>query len=150
MVLSSLALLQVTVLFVIVKSWCGPPGSPIGQWFALAGLALAGTALGLLISAFARSEETAIALVPLTVMPQIILAGVIAPLTGPALWLANMVTAHSGQMALESLLPDADLRLLQLHPASWAASMGAVCSHGIVFALGTFAILLWRDSHRKL
>ena len=84
LVLVLIALVQVTLLFAIVRTWCGPPGSGASQWATLAVLSAAGTALGLLISAVARTEEVAVALVPIAVMPQIILAGVIAPLTGLA------------------------------------------------------------------
>ena len=81
----------------------------------MAALAVAGTALGLLISAFARTEEVAVALVPIAVMPQIILAGVIAPLSGlgQAPGARSRITVYWGQQQpLETLLPDADLLLL--------------------------------------
>ena len=48
----------------------------------LTGLAAAGVALGLAISAAAPTEEMAITLIPVAVIPQIILSGVIAPLEG--------------------------------------------------------------------
>jgi hypothetical protein len=41
----------------------------------------AGKAAGLLISTLARSEGVAMALVPIAVIPRIILAGVIVPLS---------------------------------------------------------------------
>ena len=88
-ILVLIGLLQVSVLFGIVRFWCGPPGSVVGQWCVLVTLATAGTALGLLISALAKTEEVAAALVPVAVMPQIILAGVIAPLSGFPEWLAK-------------------------------------------------------------
>src|SRR5262249_27905461 len=56
LVLVLIALLQVGILFGIVRSWCSPPGAAVLQAAALAALAVAGTALGLLISAFARTE----------------------------------------------------------------------------------------------
>src|SRR5207253_6517211 len=112
-VLVLIALVQVALLYGIVRAWCGPPGPAGGQAGTLAALAVAGTALGLLISALARTEEVAVALVPIAVMPQIILAGVIAPLRGPAEWLARgLITAYWGERALEGLLPGADLALL--------------------------------------
>src|SRR4029077_11364680 len=100
-----IAMIQVAILFGIVRVWCQPPGSALGQWFVLALLAVAGTALGLLISAFARTEEVAVALVPIAVMPQIILAGVIAPLSGLGMALAKAgITVHWAEGALEALL----------------------------------------------
>ncbi len=113
LVLALIGVLQATLLFLIVRTWCRPPGSPVFQWAALAALAVAGTAIGLLISALARSEEVATALVPIAVIPQIILAGVVAPLEGPARLLAEwFITVYRGQQALESLLPEADLTFL--------------------------------------
>jgi ABC-type multidrug transport system ATPase subunit len=94
-VLVLIALVQVALLYGIVWAWCEPPGSAVGQGVVLTVLAVAGTALGLLISTFARTEEVAVALVPIAVMPQIILAGVIAPLSGLAEGLAKgVITAH--------------------------------------------------------
>src|SRR5262249_23140415 len=102
-VLVLVVLVQVTMLFGIVRFWCDPPGSAAGQWCALFALAVAGTALGLLISAIARTEDVAVALVPIAVMPQIILAGVIAPLSGLGKWLAKgFITVHWAEQALES------------------------------------------------
>ena len=97
----------------IIRAWCRPPGSATGRWFPRATLALAGTAAGTLISAVARTEAVATAQVPLARNPQIILAGVVAPLGGRALWMAKgLVGVYWAQLALERLLPGADLRLL--------------------------------------
>jgi hypothetical protein len=82
-------------------------------------------------------------------MPQIILAGVIAPLSGPAKWLASgLITAHWGEQALESLLPDADRQLLRLERDSLAGPLAAVAAHVVVFAGATFVTLWWRGRSR--
>jgi ABC-type multidrug transport system ATPase subunit len=108
-VLALVASIQATLLFAIVKLWCAPPGPPLLQWVALSALAVGGTAMGLLISALARSEETATALVPIVVIPQMILAGVVAPLSGPIQLLAKVCVAlYWGQRALEGLAAEAD------------------------------------------
>ena len=97
---------QVTLLFGIVRGVCEPPGPPLLQWLTLVQLMAAGTALGLLLSTTAGSEEVAAALVPVAVIPQIVLAGVTAPLSGFTLGLAKtVVTTYWGQQALERLLP---------------------------------------------
>ena len=49
-------------------------------------------ALGLAISAAAPTEEMAITLIPVAILPQIILSGVIAPLTGLSKFLAQTLT----------------------------------------------------------
>ena len=79
--ITTVAYNEVIILFGIVRVWCHPPGSAIWQALTLAILSLAGTALGLAISAFAPSEEVSVALVPIAIIPQIILGGTIAPLT---------------------------------------------------------------------
>jgi ABC-type multidrug transport system permease subunit len=148
-VLVLIALVQVSLLFGIVRPWCGPPGPVAGQWFALAVLAVAGTTLGLLISALAKTEEVAVALVPVAVMPQIILAGVIAPLGGWSEGLAKgLITAHWEALALESLLPEDDRAVLQLEPAAYGVSVVLIGVHVVVFAVLTWLALWWQDRAR--
>lgn len=70
-------------------------------------LSCAGTSLGLAISASAGSEEVAIALIPVAVIPQIILSGAIAPLSGLPHWLAMLgVTTYWGKLGFDQLLPE--------------------------------------------
>ena len=108
-VLALIAAAQATLLFVIVRPWCEPAGSAPQQWAVLTALALAGTAIGLLISALARSEEVATALLPIAVIPQIILADVVAPLSGPVEFLAKgFISVYWAQRALEGLAREAD------------------------------------------
>jgi ABC-type multidrug transport system permease subunit len=148
-VLVLIALIQVALLFGIVRVWCGPPGSAVWQAVALAVLAAAGTALGLLISALARTEEVAVALVPIAVIPQIILAGVIAPLRGLGKGLAEpAITARWGERALEALLPEGDLALLRLDRAEYGWQVAMVAGHVLVFAALTL-LALWRQGQIK-
>jgi ABC transport system ATP-binding/permease protein len=143
LVLAATGILQVALLWGIVQAWCRPPGSPGLQWLVLSALAVAGTAIGLLISAIARSEEMATALVPIVVIPQIILAGVIAPLNGFARLMAQgFVTVHWGQQALERLLPEADLMLLGKTEADWRIPFATVLIHLVVAAILCVVVLL--------
>jgi ABC-type multidrug transport system ATPase subunit len=145
-VLFIIMLIQVTMLFAIVRLWCGPPGSALGQWCSLLILGVAGTTLGLLISAFARSEDVAVALVPIAVIPQIILAGVTAPLSGLGKVLAQAsVTVYWAEQALESFLPAGDRERLDLHADSHMGPLGVVLAHACVFGLMTLLTLWWRD-----
>jgi ABC-type multidrug transport system ATPase subunit len=149
LVLVLIGMVQVALLFGIVRLWCGPPGGAVWQWGTLATLAVAGTALGLLISAFARTEEVAVALVPIAVMPQIILAGVIAPLKGLGKLLADgVITSRWGERALESLLPDADLKLLRLERSEYRWQLAMLALHVVVFAAAT-QLILWRQARAK-
>jgi hypothetical protein len=105
LVLFLIGLVQVTLLLGMVRIWCRPDGPVVAQWATLAELTMAGTALGLLISALAQSEEVATALVPIAIIPQIILGNVVARLSGIAETMAaGFVTVYWGQDALERLL----------------------------------------------
>ncbi len=144
-VLVLIALVQVTLLFGIVKLWCGPPGAAMAQWGVLAMLAVAGTTLGLLISALARTEEMAAALVPVVVLPQIILAGVIAPLSGLPEWLARgLIAALWGMQALKSLLSDQDMVVLQIERPGYAGAIAIISAHVVVVASLTLLALYWQ------
>jgi hypothetical protein len=141
-VLFGIVTVQVSLLFVIVRLACGPPGNPAGQWGTLLLLGVVGTTLGLLLSTAARTEEVATALVPVAVIPQIILAGVIAPLSGATEWLAKAVVAvRSGQMGLERLLPAGDQSLLGIPPGAGLGPVVLLVTHAAVLAVGTMLVL---------
>ena len=79
-------------------------------------------------------------------MPQIILAGVIAPLTGLARWLADgLITVRWAERALEALLPENDLTLLQLTPAGYAGQIIMVAAHALVFVAASLMVLWYQD-----
>jgi ABC-type multidrug transport system permease subunit len=148
-VLVLIALIQVALLLGIVRVWCGPGGSAFWQGSSLAVLAVAGTTLGLLISAVARTEEVAVALVPIAVMPQIILAGVIVPLSGLAKGMATAaITVHSAERSLESLLANSDLTLLHIDRADYRWEMAIMAAQVLAFATATF-LALWVRGSRK-
>lgn len=98
--------LQTLLLFAVVRGWCQPPGGAVGQLAVLLALAFAGVTLGLAISACSATEEMAITLIPIAVIPQIILAGVIAPLEGVSKGLAAIsVSTYWGKRGLDACLP---------------------------------------------
>lgn len=150
LVLTMIGLLQATLLFGIIRVWCHPPGPAAAQWLTFAALAAAGTAVGLFISAFARTEEVATALIPIAVIPQIILAGLIAPLKGVLQYLARgFVTVYWGQHAVESLLPRADLDLLNMQTGNWTTAMTVISFHAVAAALATIVILGVTSGYRR-
>jgi ABC-type multidrug transport system ATPase subunit len=148
-VLTIIGVLQATLLFGIVVPWCHPPGPSAALWSVLAGLATAGTAVGLLISAFSRSEEVATAMVPIAIIPQIILAGLIAPLRGFLEYLAKaLVTVYWGQQSVESFLAQNDLKLLNMPPRTWTFALAIVGVHALLSAIATI-VMLWFTGRRR-
>ena len=82
-------------------------------------------------------------------MPQIILAGVIAPLTGLARWLADgLITVRWAERALEALLPENDLALLQLTRAGYAGQIIMVSAHALVFVAASLMVLWYQGRGR--
>ncbi|MBM3323761.1 ATP-binding cassette domain-containing protein, partial [candidate division WOR-3 bacterium] len=77
-VLSVFLLVQCLVLSVIVKLMVGQlPGSILGHTAVLTLGGIAGSAMGLLISALLSSTEGAMGLVPVTLIPQVLFAGMV-------------------------------------------------------------------------
>ncbi len=147
-VLCVISVAQVSMLYAIVRWWCAPQGAAGLQWLTLASLATAGTAVGLLISAIARSEEVATALVPIAVIPQIVLGGIIAPLTGFARVLAEgLSSVYWGQKLLERLLPEADLARIGRDAEAWSWPLMIVLAHAGA-ACAAAQVVLWRTQAR--
>jgi ABC transport system ATP-binding/permease protein len=78
-VLGIFCLFQCAVLLTIVYLGCELRGDPLLLYAALVLASLVGVALGLLVSAFARTSEAAIALVPLILIPMVIAGGMMNP-----------------------------------------------------------------------
>jgi hypothetical protein len=104
--------------------------------------------LGLCISALSTSEGVAIALVPIAVIPQIILGGVIAPLTDLPKILAQLfMTVYWGVQSLENLLSDKDLAILGLDPYNFFIAVAIVGMHALV--CGAITIIALSRSGRR-
>jgi hypothetical protein len=145
-VLFALTALQTFLLAGLVRLGCRPPGLEFGALGVLLLLAGAGTALGLTISAAARTEDVAVTLIPLALIPQIILANVLLTLEGAAKTLAEATTTvYWGNRGLTAQLP-ADLARdagLERPEAGPAAAM--LLAHCAVFLVAGLLVLTWRD-----
>jgi hypothetical protein len=78
--LALIAALQSVLMLVVVWLFRGGGGDPWLQASALVLTSWSGVALGLLISALARNADRATSVVPLVLLPQVMLAGVIIAL----------------------------------------------------------------------
>lgn len=131
--LSTFSCMQTVVLFIIVQLWCKPPGEMMSQLLLLLTLAITGVTLGLAISAFSKTEEMAITLIPMAVIPQIILAGVIAPLSGLSKGMAMlMITVYWGKSGLDGSLPKSVTQSIGLQQTSLIGALIVILAHAIV------------------
>lgn len=93
LVLGGVSLAQAIVVYALLYGFCNLPGSGeaggfLTQLTTVLMVGALGTFMGLAISAQAKSEEMAVRTVPLVLIPQIVLANVIATLDGWLEWMA--------------------------------------------------------------
>jgi ABC transport system ATP-binding/permease protein len=135
-VLGLTALVQGFVVFGIVDAWCGLPALEgwaglARQSLTVAAVAMLGTLTGLAISALAKTEEMAVQSVPVVLIPQIVLANILAPLDGVLQWIARIfVSTYWSYQAFVSGVDDYCRR--GTDPPSWLPSLGMLGVHAIV------------------
>ena len=140
--------LQVVLLFSVVHFWCGPPGPPAAELIILLTLGLVGVTTGLAISALSATEEMAITLIPLVVIPQIILSGAICALDGVSKVLAlTCVSTYWGKRGLDSCLPQDVAKLVpdleQNHSTTIAVLVLLI--HAGIGVAAALAALYWQN-----
>jgi ABC-type multidrug transport system ATPase subunit len=141
------SLLQVTVLFGIVKLGTHLPGGYVGQWWVLSSLALVGVTMGLVISAISKSDDMAVTVVPIVLIPQIALAGVVAPVEGFGKFLSQVfITSYWGYRNLATLLPQNLTEVLKSNDWSTAGAYTMILLHLLVFAGAALAVLLYGEA----
>lgn len=128
-VLSVLSLIQSVTLIGIVMLRCGVPTTGaflpapleliIGTWLTTMG----GVGMGLLISALVSNTDKAGSIVPILLVPQIILAGLIFPLEGPSQYLSYVTIS---KWSIESLGTSANLNNLYYNTIQTAAAAAGV------------------------
>jgi len=110
-VLGGLCAIQCAILLAIVGKGCGLGAPFFDAWLMLFLAANVATAIGLCISAIARSPDAAASILPLVILPMVILGGTLLPLAeipGPATVLAD---AMPSRWAFEGLfIMEADCR----------------------------------------
>lgn len=103
--LSVMSILQSIFLAAVVVFWCKLPGAAAAWCLICAVMASAGVAIGLTISAVSKTEEAAVAAVPILLIPQIILAGAVANLSHLNELVAKLfVASYWGLTASKSML----------------------------------------------
>ena len=100
-------IIQVLLLLVLAKWWCGLPGNPVAQARILVMGGAAGIAVGLCISSIVLTEEAALSIVPLVLIPQIILSDVFVELEGSSKVLGSLFASNYWIYgAMRGTLPD--------------------------------------------
>ncbi|MDA1053847.1 MAG: ATP-binding cassette domain-containing protein [Planctomycetota bacterium] len=151
--LATVSTLQVSLFFWLVNRFTHLGGNAAEQWLLLALAATTGVAMGLAISALARTEDLAATIVPMVLIPQIILAGLIAPLLNytrefseifiPAYW-AFQGLLTTMESSVQEQLRDAEYLTLSMDwtPAWGCAGLGVYI---LVFAGVALIALRARD-----
>src|SRR6516164_188876 len=102
----SIAAAAQAIVACIVSFWLlgfDPAGSPLWVFVIAIVNAMLGVGLGLLCSAFARTEFQAVQFIPLVMVPQLLLAGIIVPRALMAHWLQWVSNVLPASYALEAL-----------------------------------------------
>jgi len=162
LVSAAFTVLQLAVVYLLAGALSqGIPGDRVEQFLLLMIGALAGTAIGLLISAFANTRDQATTIVPLALVPQLILAGVLVPKL-PDLAEKAAKVAVSGYWlteAMKSVFISAEgpIRVINTHtgelmnmtaqPAGRGAAI--VAAHAVAFLLLAYLVTLLRHGGRK-
>ena len=154
--------LQLAVVYVLVAALAdGIPGDRLQQFMLLTIGAMAGTAMGLVISAFANTRDQATTIVPLALVPQLILAGVLVPKL-PDLATAVAKIAVSGYWLTEAMksvfiTAEGPIRIMNAHtgtlmnmtaePAAYGAAI--VAAHALTFLLIAYLVTLMRHGRHS-
>jgi ABC transport system ATP-binding/permease protein len=162
LVSSLFTVLQVAVVYVLVAALAdGIPGDRLEQFLLLVIGAMAGTAMGLVISAFANTRDQATTIVPLALVPQLILAGVLVPkLPDPATAIAKIaVSGYWLTEAMKSVFITAEgpirimnarngtLMNMTAEPAAYGAAI--VGTHALTFLLIAYLVTLVRHGRHS-
>lgn len=140
--LATLCIIQCLLLLAVVSATLSLSGAFLPQLLLLTASAFAASAVGLAISAFVDTNDKAIAMVPILLIPQVVLSNALTKLDGINLWVAKLsMISFWGYDALKATL-GADLRAAR--GPTGAALLPVVESYGLglgVIGLMTFAFL---------
>lgn len=135
---------QAVALLTLTRWWCHLEGDILIQFGILIIGGIAGIAVGLFISSLSTTEETALTLVPLVLIPQIILSDVFIELTGLSKFLGSVfVSNYWIYGSLRGTLPDELLEQLNSPLVAPLNLETALLAVGLqILALGLAAILI--------
>ena len=147
MILGGLCATQCLALHAIVASVTGLGGNPLQQLGVLFLTSLSSMMLGLLISACVDTSDKAISLVPVLLIPQVMLAGVVTPLDEIGRALAKVsILAFWSMDALKNTFPSDSV--LRITPAihGFSIDLVAIGIMAAVFGLAAIIALKRKDA----
>jgi ABC-type multidrug transport system ATPase subunit/pSer/pThr/pTyr-binding forkhead associated (FHA) protein len=121
--LSFICVFQCACLLGIVFYWLGFEGGPsafVLELVAMVAVAMNATALGLLLSTMVSSAEAAMALTPIALIPQIVLGGLMVPMTTNP-WLKPLMYVMPARWGFEGAI--AQERALIRDSAAWVIDL---------------------------
>ena len=140
--LATLGLVQCLLLLGVVSAILTLPGDFLPRLLLLTASAFAAAAMGLAISAFVDTNDKAVAMVPILLIPQVILSNAVTKLAGINLWIAKLsVISFWGYDGLKATLSP---EVRAARDPTGAALLPVVESYGLslaVIALMTLAFL---------
>lgn len=146
--LSVVGAIQALCLTFVVHVWGGlDAGGFVAQFLVLLLVSIAGTMMGLAISAGAPTSDWAVMLMIAVVIPQMLFAGAILKLQGASAWIGQvLVTGYWGQTALSEMLPERTQQFLPSPPEFTAATgVGLLLLHILIYGLIAAALLARKD-----
>ncbi len=131
LLLAVFCVIQCTCLLAIVFFALGLPGG--GHAFglmlgALVATSLSAVALGLLLSTIVASSEAAMALTPIALIPQVILAGLLVPMSSAPKYIKAVMQGIPARWGFEAAI--APNRIALANDEAWAIELGNTAAKG--------------------
>jgi hypothetical protein len=140
--LTAICFLQCLLLLGVLELFISIPGDLISRFLVLFAIATASTTMGLAVSAFVDSNDKAMTTIPILLVPQIILAGAVAKLTGAALWVAKFtMISYWGFDAMKNTLSD-EVKTVKSFTGELILPISASMITGLLVIIGLAVIFL--------
>ena len=134
--LAVICVIQAALLLCVVTSLIALPGEFLARLGLLTLTAFAATTMGLAISSFVDSNDKAIGLVPILLIPQVVLSNAVARLDGISRWVAKFtMVSYWAYDALKSTLSAAVLAVTDASGAAVVPVLGSFGQSVCVIAL---------------
>jgi hypothetical protein len=126
-----------------VKVLCRPDGDVIDQLITVGAVTFVGVALGLTVSAAARTVDVAATLVPVVIIPQFVLAGAVIAVTGLAKLLACLAALYWGYKGV--LASEPQFFRGAIDTPDWAPAHFMLFFHAAIYIAAGWALLRMKD-----